>query len=382
MNSASTPKNPARVSHQQVLAFRLQRQHLLNPGNADLAAICRDTAGIQAQVLAVARLALRVRRSQLEQHQIDDALYRQRTLVKTSCMRQTLHLISATDFSVYITALRRSRAAALFKIANKFGVTAREYDKLNSAVAAAAAGEQLTQKELLQRVMPELSPKVHAWLERAWSGMGVRPAIVEGVLCYGPERGREATLVRVDEWLPPQAPLPEAQAKQELLRRYLRALGPASQTDFARWMGMPAAEARAVWRDCEEELATVSVDGQAMALLRDDLGALAASEPAPDSLRLLPQFDPYLLSHVDKSVIVPEKHYKKVYRQAGWVWSVVLRAGRVAGIWTQARRSGTVRIEVELFAPLPAAARRRLEHEAASLAAFQDAGLELAVEEA
>lgn len=374
--------NPSRFTRQQVLAFRLQRQHLLNPGNADLASICRDTAGVQAQVPSAARLALRVRRSQLEQNEIDDALHRQRTLVKTSCMRQTLHLIAATDFSVYITALKRSRAAALFKIANKFGVTAREYDKLITLVAAAAAGEQLTQKELMQRVLPELSPKFHDWLERAWSGMGVRPAIIEGLLCYGPERGREATLVRVDEWLPPQSPLPEAQAKQEMLRRYLRALGPASQTDFARWMGMPAAEARAVWRDCAEELATVSVDGQAMALLRDDLDALAAQEPAPDSLRLLPQFDSYLLSHVDKSVIVPEKHYKKVYRQAGWVWSVVLQAGQVVGIWTQSRRSGAVRIEVELFASVPAAARRRLEREAASLAAFQDAELELAVEEA
>ena len=43
--------------------------------------------------------------------QIETELWKTRTLVKTSLMRQTLHLIPTDEFPLYIAALRPSRLA-------------------------------------------------------------------------------------------------------------------------------------------------------------------------------------------------------------------------------------------------------------------------------
>src|SRR5437016_2352006 len=60
----------------------------------------------------------------------------------------------------------------------------------------------LAQQELVERIRPKVSRRVKLWLKYAWSAS--RPAIVEGLICYGPPRGSEVTLVRTDQWLPPQ----------------------------------------------------------------------------------------------------------------------------------------------------------------------------------
>ena len=70
-------------------------------------------------------------------------------------------------------------------------------------------------------------------------------AAARGVVCYGPQRGNEPTFVRADAWIPQWQDVPREQAEGVLLRRYLRAFGPATATDFALWTGISLTEARA-----------------------------------------------------------------------------------------------------------------------------------------
>src|SRR5437763_9141396 len=101
------------VSAEQVAGFRLERHHLLQRKEASLAAICGDVCGIQAQVMSAAELALGIRSVGHSRDDIRGALCQSRTLIKTSCMRMTLHLIPASEFNLYIAALKQSRTAAL-----------------------------------------------------------------------------------------------------------------------------------------------------------------------------------------------------------------------------------------------------------------------------
>jgi hypothetical protein len=84
----------------------------------------------------------------------------------------------------------------------------------------------------------------------------------------------------------------------------------------------------------------------------------------------LPNFDPYLLAHASKNHLVGDKHYKRIYRPAGWISPVVLLNGRVAGIWSSSRDSTALSLNVELFEKLPAAARTQLNEETARLGQF------------
>src|ERR1700724_812344 len=95
---------------------------------------------------------------------IHSALWKRRTLVKTSCMRQTLHLLPSADFSIYITALKRSRVAALMRGMAKLGMTAKDLDALNGLVMEALCSGPRSQRDLSERIKPRLNKKVQAWM--------------------------------------------------------------------------------------------------------------------------------------------------------------------------------------------------------------------------
>jgi len=96
-------------------------------------------------------------------------------------------------------------------------------------------------------------------LSRVGGGV-VRQAIVEGLICYASGRDQEVTLVRIDQWLPKQRKVSELEAKQILLRRYLRTYGPATLRDFSRWAGISMKDGKIFGESLQEELLEVHVE--------------------------------------------------------------------------------------------------------------------------
>ena len=72
------------VEWSQVAAFRLRRHHLAGKNQAGLAEVTRDVCGVQAQVMSAAEIALWTRNHDLAAAAIQSALWKDRTLVKTS----------------------------------------------------------------------------------------------------------------------------------------------------------------------------------------------------------------------------------------------------------------------------------------------------------
>lgn len=368
-----------RLRQKQIAAFRLKRQHLVDSNPAALATICQNVCGIQAQVLSAAEISLWARRHELTRAEIRAALGPRRTLVRTSVMRQTLHLIAAQDFSLYINALKQSRMAALWNIMSRFGIKPQEVDALNAAVVEALRDGPLPQREVNARVKPRLGKNMRAWMAKVWSIL--RPALVEGLICYGPEQGNEAVFVRVDQWLPKPKPVVEATAKHLLLRRYLSVYGPATLHDFSRWSGMNIPEAQTVWKSGQEELLEVECEDGKKFIRREDEENWRELSHAlrftPPVLNLLPHFDVYLLGHVDKNHLLSAAHYKRVYRNQGWISPVILLDGRIIGIWSYTRRAQRWLLEIAPFEKFSKRLRAQIEEEAASLGKFLETRWEI-----
>ncbi|MGH8004886.1 MAG: winged helix DNA-binding domain-containing protein, partial [Limisphaerales bacterium] len=303
--------------------------------------------------------------------EIQTALWKNRTLVRTSCMRQTLHLIPAVDFALYIKALKKGRTEFLAKIMSRYaGVTQKETDALNEMIVEALSAGPLTQAEIIERILPEVGKKMKKWMQLAWSIQIFRSALIEGLICYGPEKGKKTTFIRVDRWLPGQRKISEEKAQQILLRRYLSAYGPATLRDFSKWMGVSAKEANPVWQSLRDELFEVSVEGSSGFILRKDYEQLAESGPIGQNLRLLPHFDSYMLGHADRSQLVEAAHYKQVYRKAGWISPVILLNGRAAGTWFYTRPGSRLSLKIEPFATFSKTACTKIEEEAERLGNF------------
>jgi winged helix DNA-binding protein len=356
------------VSPAQVAAFRLARHHLLAPAVSDPVAVCRDVCGIQAQLMTAARMNIAARTRGLTPAHIESALWRERTLVKTLSIRQTVHLLPAEEFSVYAAAVRPSRVAAVERIMARFRITPADRQVLLDAILSALAGGPVAKGELTARIRPRVSSRVREWMDRVWNA--ARLALVEGLICYGPDRGQQVTFVRVDHWLPRLRPVDEKDAKRGLLRRFLRAYGPATLRDFSHWSGIPVKEAREPWEDSSGERVEVAVAGREAWLFRDDLRELRECEPAGPGVNLLAAFDPYLLAHYEKDHLLPPRHYKRVFRSLGWISPVVLVRGAVVGTWSHELGKARLEISIRPFGPLPRPVRARIEQQAERLGEF------------
>jgi uncharacterized protein YcaQ len=367
------------LSWAQVSAFRLHRHHLAcRAHRQSLVTVVGDMGGVQAQLMAAAQMSLWARVQDLTPQDVERALWAERTLVKAWCLRGTVHLLPASELPVYAGALQCSALRAEQRWMARSGVGPDETAIMTKAIAEALASGPLTRRQLAERVVNTLGPQARPWVEHSWGGV-VKQACLQGLLCFGPNRGQEITFVRRDQWLPDLAGLPVAEAEIALLRRYLHSYGPATLPDFAAWTGMLVQDVLPVRQRLGDEVAEVDIEGKRALLLRQDLPVIQATQDDDQTVRLLPSFDAYLLGHRDKGHLVDEAHYKLVYRKAGWLSPVVLVGGRVAGIWSQARRGRRLRVTVESFEEMPSAVREQIAAEAADLGRFLGATGEVAL---
>jgi uncharacterized protein YcaQ len=366
------------LNSSQISAFRLKRHHFADRAKAEVSAVCRDVCGIQAQVMSAAQMSLWARMHHLKRTDIDAALYRDRTLVKTNCMRATLHFLEAADYPFYVAALRESRLRQAMSVMARYGVSQKEAAAGSLVALEALAAGPMTRRDIKERVLKRMkvSRKGRFWFLNSWWG-AVHESIVEGQVCYGEERGRDITLVCVDQWLPKFDKVPEPEARKFILRRYLSAYGPATLRDFAKWAGISAVEAKAAGEGLKDEMMEVSADGKTALILKGDFDQIRNSKIEDHHVRLLPNFDAYLLAHTEKDHLVSSQFYKRVYRNQGWISAVVLLNGRVIGLWSIERKGKRSALQIEPFENFTRATRAGIEEEAASLAQFLDTSWEV-----
>jgi uncharacterized protein YcaQ len=362
----------------QVNAWRLAQHQLLEraePGQ--LLEVVTRIGGVQAQLMSAAELALWARVQDLPAQAVSDALWRDRSLIKTWAMRGTLHLLTAREFPVYVAARAAHtihRPPSWFKY---HGVTPAELEAILDGVRATLKGSPLTREQLADAIAKRArKPRLREALRSGW-GAVLKPSAFQGDVCFGPNRGPNVTFVRPSAWIGAWQPVEPGQAMQELARRYLTAYGPATVDDFAHWWGFDPGKARPVFRSLGDEVEAVEVDGWKAWALASRLQAMRRLK-APRSVRLLPNFDPYVIAvarHFQH--ILDARHKARVYRPQGWISPVVLIDGRMEGVWEYDRQDARAVVTVDMFAPPTATVRRGLQAEVERLAGFWDVEVEL-----
>jgi hypothetical protein len=365
-----------KLSWDQVLAFRVERQFLHSRAPAGslfevLSAVC----GVRAQLPATAELSLWARVEDLEVGDVERALEKERTLVKT-WIRNVLHVVPADDLALYVATLHPRPEGPGDAWLRMRKVTRKQYDAIIENVPRALDGRPRTRESLADRLADLAGPDIREAVLFSWGGV-LKQSARWGDLCFGPPQGRNVTFVKPDRWLRRTLKTDPGEARREFVRRFLAAYGPVSAVDFGHWIEDPT-RAKVLLRASQDELAKVDVEGRPAVALARDLPALVRSR-RPRGVRLLPAFDQYVTGPRPREPYVPSSHIARVYGQQGSVSPVVLVDGRVAGTWSYERRGGTVRVEVEPFEALRPKVRKELADEVERLAAFLGGTPELAL---
>ncbi|HET9674820.1 MAG TPA: winged helix DNA-binding domain-containing protein [Gaiellaceae bacterium] len=324
----------------------LLRQLLLRRAPLTPTRAIERVASLQAQWVPSPYVALWSRIEGFERDGLTRALGR-RSVLKASLMRGTLHLVSARDYRLYDTALRRDPAPWTTGRPEPAPELVRAVTSFASEPRSGAELRAFIQ----ERRGPGTDEENHRDLNWLRHLIPLVPQPESGM--WGFVRG-----VRLRAYDGPEPSHDEALA--HLVHRYLAAFGPATRADLAAWSGQvlktldPALERMPLRRFLDEE------GRQLLDLPRAPLAEAGAKAP----VRFLSRWDELLIGHADRRRVIPEEHEARKLVLAGA--QTVLVDGGVAGTWTFERG----RVAVEPFDPLPHGVRRELEDESSRLAAF------------
>jgi Winged helix DNA-binding domain len=354
------------------LAERMTRQGLAARSGATTAGVAAAAVGLQAQDPGAARLGVRARSGAVDETSVLDALRLERSVVRTWLMRSTVHLVAAADLRWMTTLFGRRLERSHQSRWRQLGITEAMIEAAIPHVRELLDGRGLTRHE----IAAELAVRGIRLAEGGQAATHLLAALsFRGVTCRGPDQGRDAAFVLIDDWVGPAADSTESPAPAdlaaELARRYFRAFGPATAADFTAWSGLPSGAAIASIRD---ELTEVAFDGRRG-------WALGRAEASP-GFRLLPMFDNYLLGYRDRTAMLDVRRQDRVY-VGGIIKATVVCDGRVLGIWRLDRsgrsgRSATVRVSP--FEPFTRRHQDGLDRERADIERFLGRPVALDVE--
>jgi DNA glycosylase AlkZ-like len=333
----------------------LERQMLLRRVPLGVPEALERLVGMQAQVPQAPYVGLWSRLEGFDPRELS-RLVEERAAVRGTLMRSTVHLVTARDF-------RGLRAVLQGVMERHFGSSAfaRRIAGVDRA-ALLAAGRELVESEPcgtadLARALGPRWPDADAE-SLAYAIRFLLPLVQvppRGLWPVRPGAGR-AKVTTVEHWT--GEPLPADPPAEETVLRYLAAFGPATVPDIAAWSGLSGV--RAIVDGLRPRLRALE-DDRGRELL-DVPGAPLPDPDTPAPPRLLPEFDNAILSHRDRTRIVPEELRTTVRDRL--TTPMFLVDGFVRGTW----RIADGRLELDPFTPLSRAEAKALAAEGAMMA--------------
>jgi len=320
---------------------------LLTPQRLTVPRAVERLCALQAQYAPSPYIALWSRLTRFRKEQLTRAL-EDRTVVKSSLFRITLHITSARDYPYY--------AAAWLPAAREMTprITVDRMAALSRKVHAAAQ-KQITHEQLEAIGADEMGGR---WRTRTLAPLlHVPPAGTWGF------HGRPELLV-LKTWLGVDLPSREEGAKH-LVRSYLASFGPATHQDLLRFAGVRVGDLRPGLEQLELRTFRDERGRELLDLPRAPLPD--GDTPAP--IRFLPKWDSSLLAYAppERTRILPEKFRGTVIRKNGDVLPTVLVDGFVGATWNLDRRRG---LEIEPLRRLTKAERAEIDEEGERLVEF------------
>jgi hypothetical protein len=326
----------------------LARQHLLDRADLDVQGMVEHLVGMQAQLPEDPYLGLWSRIADFDPGALS-SLIAERAAVRIAAMRSTIHLVTAGD-ALLLRPLTQEVLERTLR-----GNQLRLLDGVDLVELAATTRRLVEERprstaelgrDLAER-WPDHDPQVLAIAAR--SGVPLVQVPPRGL--WG-GRG-QPTVTSLEAWL--GRSLREAPSIDAVVVRYLRAFGPASAADMRTWSGLTGL------RDAFERLRPTLVT------YRDERGRELFDVPdapipdarAPAPVRFLPVYDNVVLSHDDRSRVVPPEAGRALPIGQENIGSVLVD-GFVGARWRLRRERRSIRLSVELLRRLSDAERADL----------------------
>lgn len=341
----------------QLAIERLYHQQLQHPTIKTPTALVSWLGAVQAQEYHGGKWGLGVRLPDCIDADVEQAIA-DKGITRISFMRGTLHFVPSADVRWMLPLFQERIHRSVMGITrqHKLGFEESTFSRAKDIlIQTLQGGKQLIRTEMnaaLQAGGIESNNLGYLLL--------IQRAQIDGLCCYGVNRGKQQTFTLLEEWLPPTPILSREESLAEMARRYFQSHGPATLHDYQWWTGLLMDEAKAGLQAIQSELVSQTVDDkvywQSPSTERLPLVAPTAY--------LLPTYDEFLIAYKDRSASVKPEYVERWNRGNTTFSMTIMLDGIVVGMWKRELKKKSVSISTELYVDLSEA-----QHDAIRLAA-------------
>lgn len=325
-----------------ITKIRMASQQLVHPQFSSPKDLVAYMGAMQAQEYTMAKWAVGIRLKSATLRMVEDAIAKGEIL-RTHVMRPTWHFVAAEDirWMLRLSSERIRRAYNSYISGRKLEIS-EEHSILASdlIVKSLEGGKSLTKKEI-EQVLSQAGILTDDTRIRRFLAF----AEIEGIVCSGPDKGKEVTYALLDERVPATPELTKEESLAKIARAYFRSHSPASLNDFVWWSGLSVTEARQAVALIEGELLTDRFQAEKL-FVHETWGTVRS---AKNVLHLLPSYDEFLISYKDRTAVLASEHHPKAFNSWGIFYPVILHNGRITGNWKKSSAKKGVDVSCSFF---------------------------------
>jgi hypothetical protein len=335
----------------------LDRQLLLRRSPLSVTAAVEHLLGLQAQNVKPPYYALAARLDGFRPERLSAAMGA-REAVRIVTMRSTIHTHTAEDALTLRPFVQAARDRELSQF--RKGLAGVDLDRLAAISRELVEAEPRTMKQLREALLAE-------WPDADPFALSIAARCTLPLVQVTPRglwgHSGQVALTTAEHWLGrPAGPPP---APDAIVPRYLAAFGPASVKDMQTWAGLT--RLREVFERLRKELVVFRDENGVELFDLPDASRPDADTPAPP--RFLPEFDNLLLSHADRSRVVPADLKGRTW-QGNRAYRTLLVDGFLSGLWKLEEGA----LVVETFGGLTKARRDEITAEGERMLAVMHGG--------
>ncbi|WP_195267572.1 winged helix DNA-binding domain-containing protein [Eubacterium sp. 1001713B170207_170306_E7] len=387
------------IETEQIRNHRLRAHHLDKKQPMTGLTAAAGACGLQNSPPGAWETALFNRLEGCTLEEVQKALYLEKSLVQAWSFRGAPVVFPTAQSAVFLTALRaqegeepwiytRGITAALDFLQLPFEDLLKRTEKaagcLDSCVIKSKEALDRTLAEIIERELPEekralwRAPSMYGNPDRQTAGGAavsflLRPCSFASLVVFGERQGISPTFTSFKNWI---GGLPEhiPDAEKTLVRQFLHCYGPSTKEGLMAWLGCCPRQAERLWNTVADEMEPVVAGKKAASMLSADRESLLRPEKSRDRLILLGPHDPYLDIR-DRWVLLEDKGLQKqVWKTVGNP-GVVLKGGRIAGIWRTKTKKDKLELSIRLFERFQPGEKKAVEELAGEYADFRGLGL-------
>ncbi|GEO06393.1 hypothetical protein AAE02nite_40570 [Adhaeribacter aerolatus] len=320
--------------------IRLHNQQISGTNFTTAQELVSWMGAMQAQDFAMAKWALGVRLPNSNETEIEAAI-NQGKILRTHILRPTWHFVSAEDIYPLLALSAPQIKSALKPWLKKLELTESLITKSNAVMEKALAQPECLTREALATELRQSG----IITDNNRTSLLLMHAEQDAIICSGPVQKSKQTYALLAKRVPHKITLTREEALAKLAHTYFQSHGPATLQDFTWWSGLSVTDARKALELVKANFISETVNAATYWFNPDP----ASFTNKPTSPYFLPAFDELIISYKDRTAALLSEHHKNAISNNGLFRPMVVKDGKVIGLWKRTIKKDAVIIETEFF---------------------------------